>query len=146
MRIFQWNWRWNWNPGPKRHFAIALTLTILTAILSIVSYAYSIRQITQNPIVKGIVVNSVPNADGMHTPIIEYNSPTKGRTRFKSRLATRPQNYFIGDSVEVILVGQDFKPKLKSFFSVYGLPVFLIVFASISAIGSTAIYHFRIKK
>lgn len=144
MGLLQWSW--SWNPRPKIHFTIALIVTIAATILSIVSLLYSYRQITQNPIVEGIVINSIGGVDVLHTPIIEYNSPTKGRTHFKSRLSSSPQKYFVGDKVKVILIGQDYKPKLKSFLTVYGLSTFLVLFTSIFAIGTTAVYNFRVKK
>jgi len=145
MRLLQWNWSWNWNPRPKTHFAIVLTVTLLATILSIVAFLYSYRQITQNPIVEGIVVKSVTGGDDMQTPIIEYSSPTNDRKRFKSKLRSNRQLYFVGDRVEVILIGSDYKPKLKSFLSVYGLSAFLALFASISAVSTTVIYNSRIK-
>lgn len=145
MRKFQLKWNWSWSPRPRIHFAIVLTVTSLATLLSIASFSYSIIQIRQNPIVEGIVVQSIPGGNGLQTPIIEYNSPLKGRTSFKSRHSSSPQSYSVGDKVQVILVGRDFEPKLKNFFSVYGLSAFLLFFASISAIGSAAVYHFRIK-
>lgn len=145
MRLLQWNWSWNWSPRPKIHFAIALTVTLLAFSLCVVSFLYSNRQVTQNPIVEGIVVKSLSGADGLHTPIIEFNSPTTGITQFKSKNSSRPQYYFVGDKVEVTLVGKNYKPKLKNFFSVYGISAFLMLSACISAIGTTAIYHGRIK-
>ncbi len=111
-----------------------------------VSLGYAIHQITKNPVVNGTVVKSVSNIDGMHAPIIEYRSPNKGITQFRSKHSTRPQRYFIGDSVEVILVGEDFEPKLKSFFSVYGLSAFFVLFSLISTIGTFAVYRTRVKK
>jgi len=145
MLVSRRYWEWNWSPSPKIHFAIALGMTLVAIILFFVSFSYSYRQVTQNPIVEGIVVKSIPGADGVHTPIIEYNSPTEGVKRFKSKLSSRPQSYFVGDSVKVILIGPEYRPKLKSFFSVYGLSAFFLLFSSICAIGTTAIYFTRVR-
>ncbi len=143
--MFVSRWSWSWSPRPKVHLAIAIMMILVALTLFFVSFSYSHRQVTQNPIVDGIVVDSVPGADGLHTPIIEYNSPTAETKRFKSKLSTRPQSYFIGDHVKVILVGPTLKPKLNNFFSVYGLSAFFLLFSSICAIGATAVYFIRVK-
>lgn len=145
MFVSRWNWAWNWSPSPKIHFAIALVVTIVALILFFVSFSYSYRQVTQNPIVDGIVVKSIHGGDGVHTPIIEYNSPAEGVKRFTSKLSSRPQSYFAGDPVKVILVGPELQPKLNSFFSIYGLSAFFLLFSSICAIGTTVIYFTRVK-
>ncbi|WP_421803967.1 DUF3592 domain-containing protein [Flagellimonas sp.] len=146
MKIFHGNRKWNWSPKPKIHFTIALTLCLMTAFLSIGSLFYAIHQITQNPIVEGVVVESTLGIDGKHAPIIEYDSPTEGRTRFKSTISTKPQRYFVGDTVEIVLVGEEFQPKHKSFFSIYGLSIFFFGFSIIAALGSLAIFRTQLKR
>jgi len=121
-------------------------MTIAATLLCIISFLYSMREIKKSPIVKGVVVKSELNSNGKHTPIIEYNSPTKETKWFRSRLSTSPQFYFVGDTVEVILAGDDYEPKLKNFFNIYGLSAFLLLFATISAIGSIIIYRTRVKQ
>ncbi len=145
MLVSRRYWSWSWSPRPKIHFLIALGITLVAITLFFVSFSYSYRQVTQNPIVEGIVVKSVSGADGVHTPIIEYNSLTEGVKRFKSKLSSKPQSYFVGDSVQVILIGPEYSPKLKSFFGVYGLSAFFFLFSSICVIGTTAIYFFRVR-
>ncbi|WP_147374044.1 hypothetical protein [Flagellimonas lutimaris] len=108
MRVFQKNWSWSWSPRPKSHFLIAMTLTIVATVLCILSFLYSIREIEKSPIVKGVVVQSEISSGGKHIPIIAYNLPTGGTKRFRSRFSSRPQFYFVGDTVEVLLVGEDF--------------------------------------
>ncbi|WP_346837047.1 hypothetical protein [Microbulbifer sp. SAOS-129_SWC] len=138
-------WKWGWSPSPKTHLAIALAMTLVALTLFLVAFSYSYRQVTQNPIVDGIVVKSVSGASGVHTPIIEYRSPGKQTKRFMSRLSTRPQTYFVGDHVNVILVGAGLEPKVKNFFNVYGLSAFFLLFSAICALGSITIYFTRVK-
>lgn len=136
---------WSWSPSPKIHFAIALVMASVALILFLFAFSYSYKHVAQNPIVDGIVVESVPGIDGVHTPIIEYSTPTQVAKRFKSKLSTRPQLYFVGDPVKVILIGPEYKPKIKNLFSVYGLPAFFLLFSLICFIGATAIYFTRVR-
>ena len=137
---------WSWSPSPKVHLSIALGMSLIALTLSGVFFFLAYKELNTNPVVEGLVVDSIGGGDGVHTPIIEYNSPSGDATRFTSKLSSPSESYLVGEAVKVVLVGPELKPKLKTFITVYGLSTFCLIFSLISALGTTVIYFTRVKR
>ncbi len=133
--MFVFRWSGGWSPSPKTHFMIALCLTLISLFLSIALFFSAYQSLKAGTVVDGVVIRSISGGEGFHTPIIEYFNSRGDSKRFRSKLASRPQRYFEGDKVKVIIPDSGGPPKLKNFITVYGLPAFAGVFSCICFMG-----------
>jgi hypothetical protein len=121
-------------------------MSLIALTLSGVFFSLAYKELNTNPVVDGLVVDCIVDGDGVHTPIIEYNSPSGGARRFTSKLSSRSQSYLVGEAVKVVLVGSELKPRLKTFITIYGLSTFCLIFSLISALVTAVIYFTRVKR
>jgi len=140
---FQFNY--GWNPRPKIHLGIAVFMCVATAIVAIILYLHETKYLETSSIIKARVIDSKISRDGMYTPIIEYKDTSGKSYQFTSRFSSRPQEYFNGDLVEVLLPADQSKPRLKNFINLYGLSSFAAMFSSICFISCFGIYYLRVK-
>ncbi|MDQ7050148.1 MAG: DUF3592 domain-containing protein [Enterobacterales bacterium] len=119
---------YGWNPRPKIHLGIAIFMCLATAITAVVFYFNASEYLETSTIIKAKVIDSKISSDGMYTPIIEYKDPKGGYSQFTSRFSSKPQEYFVGDVVEILLAAETSKPRLKNFVNIYGLASFAAFF------------------
>jgi hypothetical protein len=145
MRI---NFRFNygWSPSPVIHFAIVLIMCFSSGLISLFSFKMAHDDLAKSSIVKGVVVESKISASGMHTPVVEYETADGKMSQFLAVFSTKPQKYFEGEIVEVIISKDAEKPKVKNFFTIYGISAFAAVFSFISLIGAIGIYFMRVRQ
>lgn len=142
----RFSFSYGWSPKPKIHLAIALFMFIITGLLSIFLFKSASDNLAMSVIVSGVVVDSKINNEGMHAPVIKYESSDGKSYTFLSGFSSNPKKYFKGDVVEVVISKEDTKPRLKNFFTIYGLPLFAAIFSFICLIGSIGIYFRRVRK
>jgi len=134
-----------WSPKPKIHFSMAILMFVIAGMVSALLYINANNDLATSIIVKGAVVASKVNSEGLHTPIVEYKNPEGEMLKFISQFSSNPQKYFNGDIVDVVISGETGKPTLKNFFTIYGLSAFAALFSLISLIGAIAIYFLRVR-
>ncbi len=119
---------------------------IVSAIIALILFNKSLDDLAASTVVEGVVVASKVSGDGMYSPVIEYQMENGKAIKFKANFSSRPQRYFNGDVVEVLVNTKTGKPKIKNFFVVYGLPAFAAIFSLICLLGSIGIYFMRVRK
>ena len=142
MQIY---YSFGWSPRPKIHFAIAIFMFVSTAIVAFVLYLQTTNDLSASRTFDGVVVDSRPGSNGMHTPVIEFKDNHGKIIRFRSKYSSSPQKYFRGDSVKILVNNETGNPKLMNFFTIYGLTFFATIFSLICLIGAIGIYFIRVR-
>ncbi len=138
------SWAWGWSPPPRIHFRIIVFIAVAGVLIAGAWVWYAQVTYGRAPVVVGVVVQDLVKK-GMHTPVIEYRTPEGARERFKSRLGSYPQKYFVGDKVEVLLVGAERNPMLKDWFGMYGVALVPLGFSAVAALTATVLYFFVLR-